>query len=70
MLPRGSCAPSTSEGADDLSFKPIVGSGPNAALPHHHPGERELGAGETVVVDLGAKVDGYCSPLHVHLCDR
>ena len=49
------------EGADDISFAPIVGSGPNAALPHHHPGKRELGAGETVVVDLGAKVDGYCS---------
>jgi Xaa-Pro aminopeptidase len=49
------------EGADDISFAPIVGSGPNAALPHHHPGDRELGAGETVVVDLGAKVDGYCS---------
>ncbi len=49
------------EGADDVSFPPIVGSGPNAALPHHHPGDRKLGAGETVVVDLGAKVDGYCS---------
>ena len=47
------------EGADDVSFAPIVASGPNAALPHHHPGERGLGAGETVVVDLGAKVDGY-----------
>jgi len=49
------------EGGDDVSFAPIVGSGPNAALPHHHPGERELDAGETVVVDLGARVDGYCS---------
>lgn len=49
------------EGADDVSFPPIVGSGPNAALPHHHPGDRKLGAGETIVVDLGAKVDGYCS---------
>ncbi len=49
------------EGADDVSFEPIVGSGPNAALPHHHPGQRKVGAGETVVVDLGAKVNGYCS---------
>ncbi|HEY7004569.1 MAG TPA: Xaa-Pro peptidase family protein [Gaiellaceae bacterium] len=49
------------EGADDISFEPIVGSGPNAALPHHHPGDRRIGAGETVVVDLGAKVDAYCS---------
>jgi len=49
------------EGADDVSFEPIVGSGPNAALPHHHPGDREIEARETVVVDLGAKVNGYCS---------
>ena len=49
------------EGADDVSFEPIVGSGPNAALPHHHPGDREIETGETVVVDLGAKVNGYCS---------
>jgi Xaa-Pro aminopeptidase len=38
-----------------------VASGPNAALPHHHPGSRRIEAGETVVVDLGALVDGYCS---------
>jgi Xaa-Pro aminopeptidase len=49
------------EGADDVSFEPIVGSGPNAAVPHHHPGDRRIGHGETVVVDLGAKVNGYCS---------
>jgi Xaa-Pro aminopeptidase len=49
------------EGADEVSFEPIVGSGPNAALPHHHPGDRKIGPGETIVVDLGAKVDGYCS---------
>jgi Xaa-Pro aminopeptidase len=49
------------EGADDLAFDVIVASGPNAALPHHHTGEREIGPGETVVVDAGAKVDGYSS---------
>ena len=48
-------------GADDVSFDPIVGSGPNAALPHHHPGERTIERDEFVVVDAGAKVDGYCS---------
>jgi Xaa-Pro aminopeptidase len=48
-------------GAEDVSFEPIVASGPNAALPHHHPGERRIGSGETVVVDLGAQVQGYCS---------
>lgn len=48
-------------GADALSFDSIVASGPNAARPHHHPGGREIGAGETVVVDAGCVVDGYCS---------
>ena len=49
------------EGAEDVSFDVIVASGPHAAAPHHHPGARPIGAGETVVVDAGAKVAGYCS---------
>jgi Xaa-Pro aminopeptidase len=49
------------EGADDVSFDPIVGSGPNGALPHHHPGDRKIERDELVVVDAGAKLDGYYS---------
>jgi Xaa-Pro aminopeptidase len=49
------------EGAHALAFDVTVASGPNAAFPHHHAGDREIGAGETVIVDAGAKVDGYCS---------
>ena len=49
------------EGADDVSFDVIVASGPNAAHPHHHPGPRVVRPGETVIVDAGAKVGGYCS---------
>ncbi|MCC6222459.1 MAG: aminopeptidase P family protein [Thermoleophilia bacterium] len=48
-------------GAEALAFDTIVASGPNAARPHHHPGRREIGVGETVVVDAGCVVDGYCS---------
>ncbi len=48
-------------GADGVSFEPIVASGPNAAVPHHHPGSRRIGLGETVIVDAGARVGGYCS---------
>jgi Xaa-Pro aminopeptidase len=47
------------EGADGAAFDTIVASGPNAALPHHHPGSRVIGPGETVIVDAGALVDGY-----------
>ncbi len=43
------------------SFPAIVAAGPNGALPHAEPGEREIGGGELVVFDLGAKLDGYCS---------
>jgi Xaa-Pro aminopeptidase len=43
------------------SFPAIVAAGPNGALPHAEPGERAIGAGELVVFDMGAKLDGYCS---------
>jgi Xaa-Pro aminopeptidase len=49
------------EGAEALAFPVIVGGGPNAALPHHHPGRRKIEAGETVIVDAGAQVGGYCA---------
>jgi Xaa-Pro aminopeptidase len=43
------------------SFPAIVAAGPNGALPHAEPGEREIGRGELVVFDMGAKLGGYCS---------
>ena len=49
------------EGAEGLAFPVIVASGPNAAQPHHHPGKRKIGPGETVIVDAGAQVGGYCA---------
>jgi Xaa-Pro aminopeptidase len=45
----------------DPSFPAIVAAGPNGALPHAEPGEREIARGELVVFDMGAKLDGYCS---------
>ena len=45
----------------DPSFPAIVAAGPNGALPHAEPGEREIGEGELVVFDMGAQLDGYCS---------
>ncbi len=49
------------EQGGDPSFPAIVAAGPNGALPHAEPGEREIGRGELVVFDMGAKLDGYCS---------
>jgi Xaa-Pro aminopeptidase len=39
----------------------IVGSGPNAASPHHEPGERVIEAGDAVVLDIGGTRAAYCS---------
>ena len=50
-------------GAEATAFDIIVASGPHSALPHHHPGERLLQAGDMVIVDLGAQLDGYKSDL-------
>lgn len=50
-------------GADENSFDTIVGSGPNGALCHAYPGERKLQNGDFVVIDFGARVNGYCSDM-------
>ncbi len=50
-------------GAEGLSFAPIVAAGPNGALPHAVPGDRPFAAGDWVVVDWGAVVDGYASDI-------
>ncbi len=50
-------------GGDGLSFPTIVAAGPHAALAHAQPRDRAIEAGEMVVIDMGCKVDGYCSDL-------
>lgn len=39
----------------------IVASGPNAASPHHEPGDRTIEPGDAVVLDFGGELDGYYS---------
>jgi Xaa-Pro aminopeptidase len=48
-------------GAEDPSFPAIVAAGENSALPHHDSSDREVKAGEILLIDMGAIVDGYCS---------
>jgi len=55
------------EGHSEVNFA-IVGSGPNAASPHHEPGGRVIGRDETVVCDFGGTFPldgdvGYCSDI-------
>jgi Xaa-Pro aminopeptidase len=48
-------------GGEALSFSTVVAAGPNSARPHTTPGDRDIQAGEIVLVDTGCMVDGYCS---------
>ena len=48
-------------GASGPSFDPIVAGGPHGALPHGRPRDEPVCTGELVVVDWGARLDGYCS---------
>ncbi|MGB0385296.1 MAG: M24 family metallopeptidase [Ardenticatenaceae bacterium] len=50
-------------GADGLAFDIIVASGPNSALPHYRPADRVIEQNEIVLVDFGAKWDGYHSDM-------
>ncbi len=43
------------------AFPTIVAAGPNGALPHAEASERVIEAGELVVWDMGARLDGYYS---------
>jgi Xaa-Pro aminopeptidase len=55
-------------GASGPSFETIVASGPNGAKPHHRPSGRTIVEGDLVVLDFGAKVDGYCSDMTRTVC--
>lgn len=55
-------------GAEGVAFDPHVASGPNAALPHAVPGDRELALGEPIIIDMGARYAGYCSDMTRTVC--
>ncbi len=50
-------------GASGPSFDTIVAFGKNASLPHYSPGNAKLKRGDFVLMDYGAKYDGYCSDI-------
>jgi Xaa-Pro aminopeptidase len=50
-------------GAQRVAYDSIVASGPNAAYPHHHTGDRKLRKNDMILCDMAALVDGYCSDL-------
>ncbi len=46
-----------------LPFFPIIASGPNSANPHATPTDRHISPGDLVVIDWGARFEGYCSDI-------
>lgn len=47
----------------DESFETIVAFKENCADPHCMPGKRTLNRGESIVIDMGCKYQGYCSDM-------
>ena len=55
-------------GAQGLAFPSIVAAAENGASPHSQPGDRKLERGDMVVMDFGARLDGYCSDMTRTVC--
>ena len=50
-------------GADGMAFDSIVVSGPRSALQHASPGDCRIRAGDCLILDVGARCDGYCADI-------
>lgn len=50
-------------GSQSLPFEIIVASGPNSARPHARPSDRAINSAEPILIDMGARFDGYASDL-------
>lgn len=55
-------------GSDGVAFDTIVAAGPRSALPHARPTGRELREGDLLLIDFGARVQGYCSDMTRVFC--
>ncbi|ETA80869.1 M24 family metallopeptidase [Youngiibacter fragilis] len=50
-------------GTEGFSFEPIIAFGPNGADPHHSNGSALLKAGDSIIIDIGCRKDGYCADM-------
>src|SRR2546426_1961492 len=50
-------------GSEGHPFPTIVASGPRTALPHARSSRRTVAAGDWLLLDFGAQVDGYCADI-------
>ena len=56
------------KGSQTVPFDIIVASGPNSALPHAKPSSRAIRPGEPIIIDIGARCEGYSSDLTRTIC--
>lgn len=49
--------------AEGISFEPIVASGENSSKPHAVPTDRVIKENDIITIDMGCKVNGYCSDM-------
>ncbi len=50
-------------GAENVSFDPIVVSGKNSSMPHGVPSDKKIEDGDFITMDFGSKYHGYCSDM-------
>jgi len=50
-------------GTESVPFEPLVQTGPTGASPHAAAGDRRLEAGHLLIIDFGARVNGYVSDI-------
>lgn len=51
------------KGADGIAFETVVASGKRSSLPHGTATDKKIEYGDAVVIDMGAKYQGYCSDM-------
>ena len=51
------------ENSEGVSFSPIVASGENSSKPHAVPSDRKIESQDIITIDMGCKVNGYCSDM-------
>jgi len=56
------------KGSQAIPFDVIVASGKNSALPHARPSTKTINKGEPIMIDIGARVEGYGSDLSRTIC--
>lgn len=50
-------------GTEQFSFEPLIAFGKNGAEPHHSTDSSVLKKGDSIIIDIGGKTNGYCSDM-------